>query len=159
MGWSDWKSFLEIKQHNIPERPGVYLIRYSQTKGLPAKINRAYGVDQQGTLSVGETSNLKDRLTGFYRTFEGNTRYSNHAASWYYVSCRYDRFFKKNGLQFRYKVTSTKKAAQREEFILLAKYRNKFLDLPPLNNSPGKYPDEDWEEIMKGIFGREPLED
>jgi len=158
MEWSDWIPFLEINRHNIPERPGVYIIRYSQIKGAPAKVSRAYGIDKQGILSIGETSNLRDRLRGFYRTIKGNRRSSNHAASWYYVSCRYDRFFKKEGLQFRFKVTNTKEEAEREEFILLAKYRNKFLDLPPLNNNPGKYPEEDWKEIMKAIFQREPLD-
>jgi hypothetical protein len=158
MEWSDWIPFSEISRHNIPERPGVYIIRYSRIKGVPAKINRAYGIDKQGTLSIGETSNLKDRLRGFNRTIKGNIRRSNHAAGWYYVSCRYDRLFRKDGLQFRYKVTNTKEEAERKEFILLARYRNKFLDLPPLNNSPGKYPEEDWRNIMKTIFGREPLE-
>jgi hypothetical protein len=158
MDWSGWIAFSEINRHDIPEKPGVYMIRHAERKGSPAKINRVYGIDEQGILSIGETINLKDRLRGFHRTIEGPRRWSNHAASWYYVSCRYDRFFKKDGLQFRYRITKTKEEAEREEFILLAKYRNKFLDLPPLNNNPGKYPEKDWKDIMKAIFKREPLD-
>jgi hypothetical protein len=54
-------------------------------------------------------------------------------------------------------VTTSKETAKREEFILLAKYRKKFLDLPPLNNNPGKYP-TDSDSLMKSITGR-PLLD
>jgi len=146
----------KINSYNIPEKSGIYVIRYIKN-GRPFKISRLYGIDKKGIISIGETKDLNKRLKEFYKTVEGQRKSSNHAAGWYYVSCKYDRLFKKDGLQFKFKITESKKEAEREEFILLAKYRNKFLDLPPLNNNPGKYPEKDWEDIMKAIFKREPL--
>lgn len=155
--WSEWVFFSDIKKHTIPGRAGVYIIRCIENNSKPFKIYRAYGIDENGTLSIGESSNLENRLHGFYRTIQPFVTRSNHAASWYYVSFKYNRFFKEDNLQFRYKVTSNKKGAEKQEFILLTGYRNQFLDLPPLNNNPGKYP-EDWEKVMKSITGREPLD-
>jgi len=158
MEWSPWISFSEVDRYRIPAKPGVYEIRCVSGRGKPFEIYRASGVDEHGILSIGETSNLSDRLHGFRRTIQPHTKRSSHAAGWYYVSLGYNRVFKKEKLQFKYKVTGTKKQAQKEEFILLCKYRSQFLDLPPLNNNPGKYPKRGWKKIMKAITGIEPLE-
>ena len=158
MEWSSWISFSEVDRYHIPEKPGVYEIRCVSGRGKPIEIYRVYGVDEHGILSIGETSNLSDRLHGFRRTIQPHTKRSSHAAGYYYVSLGYSRVFKKENLQFKYKVTGTKKQAQKEEFILLCKYRSQFLDLPPLNNNLGKYPRRGWKKIMKAITGIEPLE-
>jgi len=158
MEWSPWIFFSEVGHYRIPAKPGVYEIRCVSGRGKPFKIYRAYGVDEDGILSIGESSNLSDRLHGFRRTIQPHTKRSSHAAGWCYVSLRYERVFKKENLQFKYKVTGTKKQAQKEEFILLCKYRSQFLDLPPLNNNMGEYPKRGWKNIMKAITGIEPLE-
>jgi len=158
MEWSPWISFSEVGHYRIPAKPGVYEIRCVSGRGKPFEIYRAYGVDEHGILSIGESLNLSDRLHGFWRTIQPHTKRSSHAAGWYYVSLGYNHVFKKEKLQFKYKVTETKKQAQKEEFILLCKYRSQFLDLPPLNNNLGKYPKRGWKKIMKAITGIDPLE-
>jgi hypothetical protein len=158
MKWSKWISFKTFKQDSLPQQSGVYIIRFVEEKRIPAGIARANGVDKEGTLSIGETADLRHRLAGFYRTvYSGATR-SNHSASWYYVSFKYSRLYPKKGLQFKFFQTATKAGAEREEFRLLTRYRTRFLDLPPLNNMPGKYP-RNWKTIMERITRKPPLKE
>jgi len=157
--WSQWISFYDIDKYHVPQKSGVYKIRYfNKNINKPHQIQRLYGIDKEGILSIGESGNLFNRMWTFYEAIQPLKKQLNHAAAWYYVSFKYNRVFKKRYLQFSYMITQNKKEAERKEFILLAEYRNIFLDLPPLNNNPGKYP-YDWKKIMKSITGILPPND
>ncbi len=159
MLWSQWMTLLDkASVKDVPKKPGVYMIRCTEPDGAPVSINRVRGSDPEGILYAGETENLNKRLCGLLDTLQPNASRSKHAAGWYFVSFAYDRAFRRDRLQFRYMETMTREEAQLKEFIFLTDYRNEFLDLPPLNNLPGRYP-QDWKDIMKKIVGRQPLDE
>ncbi|MBI5587486.1 MAG: hypothetical protein HY889_03860 [Deltaproteobacteria bacterium] len=154
--WSKWRSFKEKESalNEIPEEPGIYQFR-SVKKGIPIKIQRLKKNDEKGILSIGESGNLKKRIKAFWYSLK-NKDYSSHAAAWHYLSFGFDKNFPAHSLEFRYKKSGTKSKAIKEECIELLRYRNKFMDGPPLNISRGKYPPS-YEKIFKQITGRELL--
>jgi hypothetical protein len=155
--WSRWRYFKELTSGNVPESAGVYQIRCVNQRGTPQKLIRLASIDKDGILGIGESNNLYRRLRQFWVTISKKD-YTRHAAAWHYLSFCYDQRFPENCLQFRYKKVKNKDMATCLEFDLLLKYRKKFMDGPPLNNSRGKFPD-DWEKRIKKAFGRFPPKD
>jgi hypothetical protein len=51
----------------IPSEPGIYKIVSLNENRLPTPISRLGGVDNDGTLYIGQSQNLKDRLRMLWR--------------------------------------------------------------------------------------------
>jgi hypothetical protein len=57
-GFSSWKQFSKLKEGDIPEEPGVYVLRLDKTFGRL--------VGESDILYMGSTENLRKRLWGNY---------------------------------------------------------------------------------------------
>ncbi len=152
MNWSEWKSFRKEALSQIPEKAGIYQLRSLRDDGNPQSISRLLGKDQEGIVYIGESSNLKKRIQGFWSTITKRDR-SRHAAGWSYVTFDFQKTFPPESLQFRYSPSEDFLAV---EFDLLLFYLKEFGDRPPLNTNRGIYPD-DWEEKIEKVFGHKPL--
>ncbi len=149
--WTRWRFLHEKEWNKIPPMPGVYQFR-SLKKGQPQRIGRVRGTDKEGIIYTGQSSNLRQRISGFWKTLE-HPRKSRHAAGWTYIAFRYERVFPKKNLQFRY--MTLEGDPTRKEFDLLLEYRKKFMDLPPLNSTRSPYPHR-WKTKIRKVFGTVP---
>jgi hypothetical protein len=150
--WSKWQPFNEKRLVLIPRKPGIYQFRCISSKGFPLNIPRLKRTDPAGVIYIGESDDLKKRVSNFWITIRERGK-SRHAAGWTYCSFNYFPLFPPKNLQFRYKVMQNTIAG---EFDLLLSYRKKFMDLPPLNSTRSQYP-RNWRKKMKEAFGVNPL--
>lgn len=111
---------------DIPEDPGVYIIAAKQP------IDRIFGQDPLGILSIGETDNLLKRIQMFWSCANGE-RHRGHTAGWRFRELDMHTQFPLSSLQFRFKSASTKEQAYSLEGQLLKEYARQHLELPPLN--------------------------
>jgi hypothetical protein len=51
-----------------PGRPGVYRIRALDGAGQPVPFRRLNDIDQEGILHIGQSRNVRERLTQFTRS-------------------------------------------------------------------------------------------
>jgi hypothetical protein len=138
MGWSDYKSFVDMDWGKIPKNPGVYYIRCANKSGKPINIQRLGGVDKEGIIYVGETgSNLRNRLRNFWENAK-NRRANRHRAGWNYSNLGYIKKFPLIYLEVCYMSCGDKEQTGRVEAENLREYRKEFIDLPPLNFSAGR---------------------
>ena len=126
--FSPWKPLNEENIKNVPDESGVYQIR---CKGKP--IERLLKSDEGGILDIGESGNLQHRLHTFFRCIRDPNR-GGHSAGMRFAALKLSsNGFPKDDLEFRWKLTSSKKSARNEEKKLLGAYLRRFRELPPLN--------------------------
>ncbi|MBM4037389.1 MAG: hypothetical protein FJ290_02645 [Planctomycetes bacterium] len=127
MDWTDWHKLKDIDFSAVPPQPGAYVIATNRS------IRRAIGVDPDGVLHVGESSDLRYRLRAFLRCASGGGDYEGHMAGWRYAHFRLDRHFPLSSLRVKWRVTKSKPEAYHAEGHFLLSYLRKHCELPPLN--------------------------
>lgn len=130
--WSVWLKFSEGNLEKVPNSPGVYEIRY------PSSLQRFLDKDNDGILTIGESSNLYERIKNFWESINGKSGSHSEGNTFYFLHLEY--VFDLNRLEFRYKETKDKEEAELEECKLLDEYEEKYGELPPLNRHRGKTP-------------------
>jgi len=126
--WEGWEpEWLKLKEHygKAPAVPGVYIICADRA------INRAVGIDEQGILTVGESSNLKRRLSAFVRSAEDEK--AGHMAGWRYSYYSFKKAFPLDSLWVSWCPTVDKASAYAKEGEMLGLYLAEHYELPPLN--------------------------
>ncbi|MEN3052975.1 MAG: hypothetical protein ABC595_07970 [Candidatus Methanosuratincola petrocarbonis] len=165
LNWTNWLKFKNIWVRNgskyffqskenllIPEDPGVYQVRCIQKNDKPIQIQRANGVDTEGILYIGSSSDLMERIRTFWRGVNENvppnllqasissanmSQIYNllkvpHSGANTYAIFQFAGVFPQDSLEVQWAQTSTYKS---DETTLLYAYMAKFLDKPPLNLS------------------------
>ena len=130
--YSRWKPMSQKTFEKIPEEPGVYLIR---CRDHPT--NRLLRTDQEGVLDIGESSNLRKRITRFYFCASGKVE-RGHSAGCRFANRKLSRHFPLDQLEIKWKIAESKAAAREAEGELLRKYEKKFGELPPLNTQSNR---------------------
>lgn len=124
--WTRWVKVVDIPEKDIPKEPGAYII------ATRSAINRAIGADSKGTLGIGESTNLRRRLLGFYRCATGQSKRGHRAGSRYRAMKLY-RTFPVEDLWCKWITSNNKDDAYQIEGDLLIRYAKKHGELPPLN--------------------------
>lgn len=129
--WSEWIFFKDLNK--LPEISAVYQIR--GTKDLvPIFTQRLGGIDYEGILDIGQTSNLRVRMTDFWGAAgKENSNYS-HQAGVIFLKRNYKNLFPTEGLQFRYLIQNNETTTREMEKQEIQNYIEKFRELPPLNS-------------------------
>ena len=153
--WNKWQDISLAKNlaGELRKIPGVYKIRLSDSAGQPIPIGRLLGIDKEGVLAIGESTNLARRIKEFYKAYTAE-RFGRHSVGdrlFLVLMCQYSRFktnYQNNSrLQLQVTKLSSKADAQAEEERLLKKYFKMHGELPPLNsNMPDK---NNWDTIIK----------
>jgi hypothetical protein len=110
---------------------GVYQIRWA-IDGKPQIIHRVNGDDESGILYIGESDNLKKRISDLWR---GISTGHGHTAGWTYDYYGFSKKFKLEHLEVQW-IDSEDAELEPE---LLGNYVEKYLDKPPLNISIPRY--------------------
>ncbi|KGU87193.1 hypothetical protein [Pseudomonas mediterranea] len=127
--WKGWEpEWLKLTDHfkNAPAAPGAYLICADRP------INRAVGVDENGILTIGESVNLRRRLSAFVRCAKDRD-VAGHMAGWRFSSSSFETIFPLETLWVSWYPTVDKSAAYAKEGEMLALYLAQHFELPPLN--------------------------
>jgi len=136
-----WKGGFLLDGEEWPEeldkQPGVYRIRSFTTRNNSRKIPRCLGVDDEGVLMIGESTDMWVRLTSFLGAAKGGKH--AHVEGQEYFTWKVGKGFPIETLYVDYMKTQTKDDAERLEYQQIKAYRKKFLDTPPLNKSQGKW--------------------
>lgn len=132
---SDFSEWLPLQKEifkSVPDEPGVYKIRITDSTGQPRIISRASGQDTEGILYIGSTKyDLRNRIRTFYRNaLDPESEW--HVAGWTYYQYNFAKEFPFDSLQFQF-AKATKDNATELENNLLKNYLEHFLDKPPLN--------------------------
>ena len=125
-GWTDWKILKDLDLSSIPKKPGAYII------GAHRAINRASGTDENGILDIGESDDLKVRITSFKQCSNGS-RQKGHMAGWRFRNFNFSDVFPHEKLWVRWKECNSKEEAYILEGELLQTYISQHYELPPLN--------------------------
>ncbi len=125
--WSEVISLKDKAWLSVEEKPGVYCVQCTAHA-----IERANGIDNEGILHVGMSSNLQRRIREFYKAATIN-RNIPHSAGWEYFEYGFDKKFPTISLICRYLYKETRGTARELEKELQKQYRKKFLDHPPLD--------------------------
>ncbi len=128
MAWSGSHNLKDLNREKIPDLAGVYKILADRP------ICRLLGTDKEGILDIGESIDLRKRITIFRSCIKGS-RKQGHAAGVRFRDRELLNSFAEETLLVRWKKTGgkDKRKAQAEEARLLQKYRNDFGENPPLN--------------------------
>lgn len=116
--------FINFKQKEIVESPGVYFLIYPNLN--PQRFG---GRDKDGILYIGKSNNLKRRISNLRRGI------INRNNEYHSVSKNYRKLFDEdifNDLRVGY-IVSDKKNYSKLELEFLELYFNKYKDLPILN--------------------------
>lgn len=124
--WSKWIPLRTIPDTQLPDSPGAYII------ATRSPINRAIGIDKLGSLTIGESCNLRKRINTFLGCASGRIP-KGHMAGWRYNQLSLSRAFPLEELWCKWVVAETKEEAYAIEGQELRKYVNKHGELPPLN--------------------------
>lgn len=127
--WKGWEpEWLKLTEHfkEAPASAGAYMISADRA------IHRAVGVDEQGILTIGESDNLRRRLSAFIRCarIEGA---AGHMAGWRFNFAKFEKQFPLDTLWVSWFPTADKAAAYSKEGQMLALYLAQHYELPPLN--------------------------
>lgn len=125
--YSRWKPLRQKTFEKIPTEPGMYLIRCQCHQ-----TNRLLGLDKEGVLDIGESSNIRKRIKQFLACASGK-RKKGHSAGCRFANRRLSRYFPLDQLEIKWKDTGSKDAAKKLEGELLRNYEKIFGELPPLN--------------------------
>jgi len=131
-GWSEWLALKVDGINRLPKKPGGYQIRAVDEKKRARTIRRCVGDDREGLLGIGESEDLRKRISNLLRCM-GEKGQGGHMAGWRYAYLEMNRIFPLERIQFRYCVTKDKDAAYKLEGTLLHDYVNRHFELPPLN--------------------------
>lgn len=127
--WDGWEpEWLKLTEHHksAPAVPGAYIICADRP------IARAVGTDENGILTVGESANLRRRLSDFVRC-AGREGATGHMAGWRFARSPFGTVFPLESLWVSWYPTIDKTAAYAKEGELLALYLAEHFELPPLN--------------------------
>ncbi|UVK96120.1 GIY-YIG nuclease family protein [Pseudomonas atacamensis] len=125
-GWEpEWLKLTENFQ-NAPSLPGVYIICTCKN------IQRVVGIDEYGVLTIGESDNLRRRLSAFMRC-ASNAGKAGHMAGWRFSYFSFEKVFPLETLWVSWIPTANKAAAYAKEGEMLALYLAQHFELPPLN--------------------------
>ena len=132
----DWVPLHEAIER-APACPGAYVIRCAPC-GKPKPIDRAFASDPTGVLLFGETVDLSDRLTTFFKAASGKG--AEHSEGKRYHELEYDRLdrFPLNSLQARWQTCETKTKAKAQKNAWFQEYLDIYGELPPLNRQGPK---------------------
>jgi hypothetical protein len=121
---------------------GVYSIRLIDAPSeTPIPIGRFLRTDENGTLLIGVSGDLGDRLCKFYHSYLEDARTHSEGRRLHLVRmvCEYEeKIYPNSSMQFRVKRIPDKEEAKHEEERLLKSYFKRFGELPPLNSAMGK---------------------
>lgn len=132
MNWSKWEFFKNLNK--LPEISVIYQIRCVDSNLKPISIHRLGGIDKDGILDIGNSVNLRVRMTDFWGAAgKGKISYS-HQAGVIFTKRNYRKIFLVESLQFRYLRQKDKFSAREAEKRELKKYIKRFFELPPLNS-------------------------
>lgn len=138
-GWTeDWVKLAECYS-SAPASAGAYIICGDRA------INRAVGIDDLGILTIGESSNLRKRLSAFVGCAQ-NSRGAGHMAGWRFNNSSFQKVFPLKTLLVSWCVLPDKAAAYAKEGEMLALYLAEHYELPPLNY---KF---NWPKQVKGVL-------
>ena len=122
--------------------PGVYCIRLIDAPSeTPIPIARFLCIDASGTLLIGVSGNLGQRLHKFYHSYLEDARTHSEGRRLHLVRmiCEYEeKIYANSSMQFCVKHVSDMEEAKHEEERLLKTYFIRFGELPPLNSVLGK---------------------
>src|SRR3972149_2868037 len=149
--WEPWQDIdLTEKFADRYQWPGIYTIRLADSVGHPIEIRRFLGDDEDGLLTIGESTNVASRMKEFANAYEGRSfkHYEGERLFLIRVKTRFGRGVYDNcRLQFTVRKLKDKAEAQKEEEKLLKGYFVKYGELPPLNaNMPDKLGKEGFPE-------------
>jgi hypothetical protein len=122
----------KITKENLPDTkcPGVYYLRYKPNRKF-ASVSRANGEDKKGTIYIGKSQNLRERLWALYRViFEPGLDRGHVAANRYIRSRALLTAFPPSSLWLEWNITEN---CDEEEKIRQKAYMDKYGELPPLN--------------------------
>lgn len=127
--WQGWEpEWLKLTEHykSAPAAPGAYIICADRS------IARVVGIDENGILTIGESTNIRSRLSSFVRcaTFPKAT---GHMAGWRFSKSLFEREFPLDSLWVSWYPTNDKPAAYAKEGQMLGLYLAEHYELPPLN--------------------------
>ena len=130
--WSRWIFFKNLNR--LPEIAVIYQIRCVDSKLRPIPIHRLRVIDKDGILDIGNSANLRVRMTDFWGVAGKRKLSYSHQAGVTFSKRNYRKIFPIEGLQFRYLIQIDKSSAREAEKRELKKYINRFFELPPLNS-------------------------
>ena len=130
-GWCKWIPL--VKAHDegfamISEGAGAYTIA-----ATALKIPRVTGIDRRGLLYIGETSDLRARISMFYDCVQRG--HQSHMAGWQYNMVGFERCAPVESLRVRWRRAKDRKEALAVQLKLLHVYVLNHCELPPLNCS------------------------
>jgi len=155
-----WTNINDLPEYNSY---GVYAIRlvYKGTN-IPVVIQRFQNPDFSGILTIGQTSNIRDRIQTFGSAYQNGTNPHSEGRTLYLVrnffynqQFFYDQQFDDiYSLQYCFIEKNSGEDAEQTEREQLQQYFRKFGEVPPLNaNLPGR---DGWiEEIIEEERERE----
>lgn len=125
--FSQWFSINKLDSIQIPNLPGVYEIASEK------KCQRCIGIDLEGILHIGETVNLRSRITNF-KNCAKDQNVKGHMAGWRYSNSNLlSNQFPINTLKVRWVICDDKDHAIVLESNRLKAYYEKHGEQPPLN--------------------------
>jgi len=122
-------------QINAPNSPGAYRLRALAPAGSPMHLRRLAGVDNDGILHIGETTNLQRRIRNVLQAARSG---SGGRAGWEFYEFDFNRLIPLTRLVCEYVQTTSKTEAIAFERRLHVEYRRRYLDRPPLDGISGK---------------------
>lgn len=132
-GWDPWQPLTDSTVGALPSRPGAYVVRVLSEDGTtPQPMRRCCGDDPLGILDIGESKDVRKRLTNLLTCMHDENR-SGHMAGWRYAFLGMHKLFPTRRLEVRVKGAPSKKAAHGLEGDMLAVYVRRHFELPPLN--------------------------
>ena len=143
INWSGWTPVSEVTSHSSC---AVYRIRTTQS-GKPIKIARFLGVDQQGLLSYGMTTNMKSRLRSFNHGLQRGTANSEaNLMRLLRLFTKLNRLYPNSRLDYSFMKYGSKAEADLIEEILIKAYVIQYGEVPPLNSAiPQRFNLVNWE--------------
>jgi hypothetical protein len=117
----------------IPAEPGVYTITALSDSKTPVVLSRVGGIDKDGVLYYGKTSNLRERLRMLWRTIQNDYKADAHP-----FGKRYKEFAilrKLFPISTLVVTCSIEKSLETAESKLIKDYVNKYGEVPPFNSS------------------------
>lgn len=122
----------------IENKPIVYrVIAWDNDSDKPKEITRVCGIDTEGIIDIGESKTGRTRLNSFFQSTKDDRK--GHLAGAIYFVFVFSEKFPIDSIKLEYLYAETKEYAEAIEHMLLQNYRFKYMDLPPLNGTVGKY--------------------
>ena len=138
-GWGCWRFLRALFDDGmpVPEKPGVYSIRYAPG-GHPRPIPRVFRPDPKGILCYGRTykEGLRRRLTDFCSAATWHS--AGHVEGLRFHDLKYPlNRYPFGHLQVRWRECCSEDQTRNLETDLLDRYAKKLGEFPPLNRKRG----------------------